>query len=240
MLHKTRGIFLQKIKYGETGLIIKIYTHQFGLLSFMVRGAGGKKVKQKYQALQHLALLDIEMRYKEKSNLQTIKEWNYHMPYHTIPFDVKKSTIAQFLNEIIQKSIKEEESNEALFHFIWNTLLFLDNTKESAKNFHLMFLMQFSKYLGFYPQGTYSKETPFFDYIEGKFVSVSPLHSHFIDHKAAFNLSLLKEHNFDAVKVLQLPRIERSTLLHDLMSYYKLHVPGFSKITSLPILQMIF
>ncbi len=240
MLHKTKGIFLQKIKYSETGLIVKIYTLRFGLLSFMVKGVRGKKVKQKYQALQHLALLDIEMYYKDKANLQTFKEWSFDMPYHHIPFDIKKSTIAQFLNEVIQKSIKEEEGNPELFHFIWNALLFLDHMEESAKNFHLVFLMEFSKHLGFYPQGEHLTSTPFFDFTEGRFISMLPLHQYAIEQQQALHLSLLKNTSFETLNTLQLLRSERKALLNNLITYYKLHIPGFSNLTSLPILQMIF
>ena len=153
MLHSTRGIFLHKINYSESSLIVKIYTEKFGLQSYMLKGAKRKKKQNTVNILQHLALLDMEVYHRPKSNLQKIKEYKLHKPFQSIPYRIQKSTLALFINELIMKTIGGEEAAPELFGFLYDEIDLLDRTDGSVADFHLNFMAKYSSLLGFSPSG---------------------------------------------------------------------------------------
>ncbi|MCD4664768.1 MAG: DNA repair protein RecO [Bacteroidales bacterium] len=169
MLHKTRGIVLNKVKYSETSLIVKIYTELFGLQSYLIRGIRNKKSKIKPSLLQHLALIELIVYHKEKKSIQHIKEIKSAYQFKSVPFDIRKSSIIIFLNEILYKVIKEEESNKSLFEFLFNTIQILDINEKGVSDFHLIFLVQLTKFLGFFPKNNFSKTRDNFNLEDGEF-----------------------------------------------------------------------
>ncbi len=239
MLHKTRGIFLQKINYSETSLIVKVYTEKFGVQSFLLKGARRKKSPLPANILQHLALLELEMYYKENANLQKIKELSLARQFKEIPYNIRKSTIAMFVNELLQKSIREQESNPPLFGFLEQSIVFLDETSEKVVNFHLLFLLKLSRFLGFYPHNNYSEKNIFFDMMEGAYYP-SLNHAYMMDEEQSRNLSFLLECSFEKMNEFHLPHQRHSEMLGKLIDFYSLHLPGFSKIKSLSVLREVF
>lgn len=239
MLHKTRGIFLQKINYSETSLIAKVYTEAFGLQSYLVKGARSKKSRFKANMLQHLALLDMEVYHRDNANLQKVKELSILEPFKELPYQVKKGTIALFINELLIKALKEEGSAPGLFNFLYNALIYLDQTQERIKSFHLIFMIRLSSYLGFNPQGDFSMKTPFFDLMEGVFVAHQPAHTYFLEKEIAEKLSLIKKLDVEESPVQQLSSAEQRILLLKLIDFYKLHLPGMSDLKSVAVLQSV-
>jgi DNA repair protein RecO (recombination protein O) len=171
MLHKTKGIVLHTIKYSETSVVAKIYTEKLGLVSYIIKGVRTAKSKSKAAMLQPLTLLEMEVSHRENKQLQYVKEFRRAYVYHSIPFDTLKSTLALFLLEVISKSIREQEQNNEMFDFIYESLCALDNSEKLNPDFHLLFLVQFTRYLGFVPHGNFSAENPFFEMTEGVFIS---------------------------------------------------------------------
>ena len=150
MLHKTRGIVFRFTKYGDTSIIVNIFTELFGLQSFIVNGVRSASSRGNKIALyQPLTLLDLVIYHRENANINRIKEVKCVHPYHTIPVDVRKSTIAMFIGEVVNKSVKEQAHSGDIFDFLFNSLVALDMVEEGVENFHLVFLLQLSRYLGF-------------------------------------------------------------------------------------------
>ncbi|MBN4062088.1 DNA repair protein RecO [Bacteroidales bacterium AH-315-I05] len=239
MIHKTKGIVLHKIKYSESSVIAKIYTEQFGLQSYIIQGAAKKKAPVKNTLLQPLSLLDMVAYRKETAGLQRIKEMRLDSQFSTIPFDVNKSSVVLFLADMLYKTIKEEESNPAMFQFIENTIKKLDEKQTNATNFHLLFLVKLSKYLGFYPQGTYSITTCFFDLEEGVFCPHQPFHNNFLSNDLAKTLSQLLGTNFDNIDTLKISREQRKTILVKLIDFYRYHLANFGEVKSHEVLEEV-
>ncbi|MCF8230707.1 MAG: DNA repair protein RecO [Bacteroidales bacterium] len=239
MLHKTKGIFFQKINYSESSLIVRIYTRKFGLQSYLLKGARKKRSRMQSNVLQHLVLLDMEVYHRENANLQKIKEFGISRHFVEIPYSIRKSAIAMFLNEVLIKSIKEEEANTSLFEFLENALVFLDNTQEKVTNFHLIFLLQLTRFLGFYPHNNFSRQTPYFDMSEGRFIS-SMRHPQVMDESKSLWLSRLMKGSLENMDQLQLPHEQHTGLMKKILDYYTLHLPGFSKVKSMEVLQAVF
>ena len=236
MLVKTKAIVISSLKYQEKSLIVKCFTQSDGLKSYFVQSAfSSKKTTQKIAYFQPLTILEIEASHKNKGTLEHFKEIKLATAYQTINIDIVKSTIVIFLSEVLHHSIQEEEKNEHLFTLLETALLWLDTHEETA-NFHLILLLEITKFLGFYPDNS-ETDFPFFEMNEGQF---SPLHG----------ISCLSEHETHLFKKLMnlkfdsdqkvFAGIERQILLKILLDYYSIHLDGFKKPKSLDVLKEVF
>jgi len=239
MLHKTEGIILHSIKYAESSLIVKVYTSIFGLQSYMLSGAKGKKSKYKSALLQPLSLVDLIVSNSNKGGLQRVTEINLLKPYMDIPYHLVKRSIAIFLNEILYKVLKEEHADISMFEFIKNALLVLDLRQDSCSNFHIYFMIQLSPYLGFSPQGSLEGNTNFFDLKEGCFISTIPTHRHYLNLNNTLLFHQFLVATFENFQSIPLNRMQRRELLQALILYYQLHIDAFGEIKSLSILEEI-
>jgi DNA repair protein RecO (recombination protein O) len=233
---KTKAIVISSIKFQEKSLIVKCFTQSDGLKSYFVRDAfSGRKSNQKIAYFQPLTILEIEAVHKNKGTLENFKEIKISIPFESIHSDIYKSTIVMFVSEILHHSIREEEKNESLFSFLETALLWLDHHDEIA-NFHLILLLEITKYLGFYPD-TSDLEMPFFEMIEGVF---SPFHaiSSLTEHETNLFRKLISLKFDNNQKVFHV--IERQIVLKMLIDYYSFHLDGFKKPKSLAVLKEVF
>lgn len=240
MIHKVRGIVFHAIRYGDSSLITRVYTDKLGLQSYLVRGARKPRAKLRVSLFQPLNILEMEVYHREKSSLQNIREARPARIFESIPFDIRKSSIAMFLGDVMTKSIREEEANPDLFLFLDHMITRLDQLGSGVADFHLYFLVHLSKHLGFSPQGDYSPEAPFFDMEEGEFCDKQPGHSNFMAHPASEHLSRLVHQSPSEAVRLKIAREDRNRLLEYIIRYYQLHYPGLQNIQSHLVLREIF
>ncbi len=239
MLYKTRGIVFHQIKYSETSIITKIYTELFGLQTYIVKGVRKKRAKIKINIFQHLSLVDMVVYHKEKRGIQYLKEIKSCYQFTSIPFDIKKSSIILFINEILYKSIREQEANKELFDFIFNSVKILDMTKGKFSDFHLFFMMQLTKYLGFYPINNYSDEYSIFNLKQGIFQKTLT-DSYYISKEISQEFSELLKNSFNNLQYLSTFLNCRKELLEQLIKYYQFHIPEFKYTKSNRVLETVF
>lgn len=149
---QTKGLVLHKTKFGDNGLIVKIFTEKYGTLSFFVKNSFSKKSKFPNALFTPLTFLEIHFQYKNNAQLFYFKEVTTYYNYHTIPFDVAKSSIFIFYNELIYKLLFDANSDEVLFNFIEEKLIALDKIDKLRPDIHLLFMFELSKILGFAPE----------------------------------------------------------------------------------------
>jgi DNA repair protein RecO (recombination protein O) len=236
MLVKTKAIVISSLKFQEKSLIVKCFTQSDGLKSYFVPSAySGKKSNQKIAYFQPLTILEIEANHKNKGTLEHFKEIKLATAYQTINTDIVKSTIVIFLSEMLHHSIQEEEKNEDLFTFLETALIWLD-THEETSNFHLILLLEITKFLGFYPDIS-EIEWNFFEMTEGVFAPFQGI-SCLSEHET-FLFKKLINLKFDSDQKV-FAGIERQILLKILLDYYSIHLDGFKKPKSLDVLKEVF
>lgn len=236
MLVKTKAIVISSLKFQEKSLIVKCFTLSDGLKSYFVRDAfSSRKSNQKIAYFQPFSILEIEAIHKNKGTLENFKEIKLATPFQTIHNTITKSTIVLFLSEMMHYSIHEEEENEALFTYLETALLWLDAHDDMA-NFHLIFLLEATKYLGFYPDIT-DIDLPYFEMTEGVFSPFNAISSLSVHETSLFKklLSLKFESDLKTFHV-----IERQLLLKIIIDYYSFHLEGFRKPKSLEVLKEVF
>lgn len=236
MLQATRGIVLKTVRYSESSIIAKIYTEHFGLRSYIVKGISGKSKSKKKALFQGLSLLNLVVYEKPGGNLHNIREMEHAHVFTTIPFDIRKTSIAMFINEVLYKSLLEETENGEMFQFLFSTLVSLDQSDHVLAEFHIRFLLNFSRYLGFMPQNNYSENNCFFDLQEGIFVSNEPLHNNYLKEHTSyiFSTALSKK-----AQPFCKSSAERNELLEKIILYYSLHLPTFGDLKSFDVLKQV-
>lgn len=238
MLIKTNAIVLSKFKYRDNDLIVKCYTSQRGVVSYLVRGVlknskGG--IKTAY--FQPLSQLQIEEDFKATQTLQFIKEVKLKMVYKTLHSNIPKGSIVMFLSEVLSSVLKEEEHNVALYEYLETSLNWLDDETDFV-NFHLLFLLKLTKHLGFFPDVS-TMANPYFNLHTGAF-ELKPQNLYTVSGE---NLSILKQLlgiNFDALKAVKLCSKQRQSFLTMLLFYFELHLGDFKKPKSLAVFNQVF
>ena len=238
MLVHTKAIVISALKYGEADLIVKAYTLSDGLCTYMLKGVlKSKKGKFKASMFQSLTQLDIVANHRGNGKLEYLKEAKVTGNYQSLHTHPVKQAMTMFLAEMLKNTIHEEESNEPLFNYLQHSFQYLDVVSKFA-NFHLVFLLNLTRYLGFQPE-MQNKDLPYFNMIEGVFQDFSS-NDYCIEGK---NVDLLKDFlgiDFDALQDIKLNKTSRNDFLNMLLLYYELHIEGFRKPKSLGVLNEIF
>ena len=238
MLSKNKSIVLSKTKYRDYDLIVKCYTLERGIVSYILRGVlKSKKSQTKTVYFQALSQLQLEENYKTNQSLHTIREVKSNYIYKSLHTNIYKSAIVLFLAEILSSTLKEEEKNEELFVYLETALQYLDNEEKYA-NFHLLFLLKLTKYLGFHPE-VKNSHLPYFNLHSGVFeASTTSIYS--ISNKSLTLLKQLLGINFDALNTIRISAKQRQEFLNMLLHYFELHLDGFKKPKSLQVFNDVF
>ena len=238
MVIKTKSIVLHSVKYTDNSIIVSLFTQQFGKISCLISGIHSKNSRFKNVLFQPLTMLEVELSYKQNKNIQTIKDIGIEKPFASIHENLYKQTIVLFINEILNKTIKEGEINDALFNFIHFSLQLLDTINLGIANFHLVFVGNLTKHLGFFPQNTYSSTTPFFNIKTANFQSLKDAHCLELSPSKLF--TEIMECDFTQLEKIELNRQQRVELLSGMIDFYMLHLPGLKELKSLDVLQEVF
>lgn len=238
MLITTNAIVLSKIRYRDNDLIVKCYTQEKGVVSFLLRGVlKSKKSNSKIAYFQLLSQLQLEFTYKNNRSLHSIKDTKLNHIYTSLHTNVLKSSIVMFLSEVLSSTLQEEEQNQTLYSYLEHTLLWLDSQSEYA-NFHLLFLLKLTKYLGFYPDIS-QIEPPFFNLYEGRF-EVKASNKYAISGENLILLKTLLGTTFDDLTSIKINAKQRQSFLNMILLYFELHLGSFKTPKSLQVFNQVF
>lgn len=239
MIVKTKGIVLHTIKYGESGIICKIFTEENGLLSFIINGVRSSKGKEKAGLYQPMQLMEIVYQYQENKNLLYLKESRAAVTYQQIPFKFERAGYGLFILEVLNKTIKEErEPNYDKFNMIWDCLVYLDQAAKIHPSFHLSFMMKYITFMGY--ELDVEEEKVFFDLQSGHSTNEQPAHIFYItgDEKKAW--AFLKNEAYSKEPDILLNRERRLAILRHLEYFYQYHISNFTALNSPEVLSELY
>lgn len=243
-IHKTKGIVLKCVKYGDTSLIASIYTELFGVQSYIIKGARktNKKGNNNNNYFLPSSILDLQVYHNDLKHLQFIKEFQWSSLYSSIHFDVIKNAAAMFIVELLHHSIKQPETNPDLFYFIETYLLLLDTTNDNTivANIPLHFALKLADELGFGIQGSYNETTAVLDLQQGFYINETPIHPYFIENKLAEITSqiILVNHIAD-ISSIKLNQQTRRLLIDFYIQFFALHITNFTTMKSVEVLREV-
>ena len=237
MLTKTQAIVLHAFKYGEARMIVDTFTRSHGRLSFVVQLPKTSHGKLKKQLFQPLTLLTIETDVRPRLQLQKLHSAAIMKPLSSLQTHPSKLSIVLFLAEFLYQALRGEQQNEPLFDYVVNSLQWLDGEEQHVANFHLVFLMRMTRFLGFFPNLDDYSEGCYFDLRTSTFCMQPPVHRDILLPSEAEKVQLMMRMDYATMHLFKLSHHDRNRLLDIALGYYRIHLPAFSELKSLAVLQ---
>ena len=237
---KSRAIVLHTLKYSDEALIADLLTPENGLVSMMIRMSRSKRAAVRHTLFQPLAVLDVEWKPRPKATFQRPTGAQCALPFSSLPYDPHKSAIALFLAEFLHHAVRNEPDARSVFPFVMRSIEWLDTSSRHFANFHLVFLLRLTRFLGFMPNVEDYAEGCYFDLRSSTFTSERPLHTDILEPTDAALMPKLMRMTYGTMRVFRFSGAERSRLLEQLNLYYKLHLPNFPDLKSLAVLKQLF
>ncbi|MEL6391873.1 MAG: DNA repair protein RecO [Bacteroidota bacterium] len=240
MLISTTAIIFKSFPYRDTSLILDMYTRSHGMRKYLINGVRKAKARTPANLLQLMNLVDIVAYEREDREINRLKEVRLAKPYQNIPFDLKRGTLGLFMLEMTRRSVREAETNEGLFDYIFEGFRFLDDFSGPIANLHIHYLLGLTAYLGFLPMGKWSERSSFLDLRSCEFCAHPPNHPYYLTEElSAAMYSLMVCHQSD-IASLNVDRATRNQLLDAVLLMYRHQMDSFGEINSLNVLREIF
>lgn len=237
MNDKTQGFVLQSIRYGDTSLIVKVFTLDNGLQSFMVKGVRGKNPNNRAAFFQPMTFLRFVQNSRlSRSRIGYIKDIELVFSCRSVAASVNKSAILIYLSDLLSHTLTQQERNESLYHFVFQSVEWLDLVEAGYANFPLFFTLELSRFLGFYPLANY-REHAFFDMMEGQYVLCLPSHPYCFDEENSWLLSRIQNLGIDEIGSVPMSGVQRNGLLDGILTFMRLHAPMLKGLQSHEILR---
>ena len=240
MLVKTEAIVLHSLKYGETRLIVDLFTKEVGRLSCIIPLPKTPKSRLKKQYFQPMTLLEVEVDLRQRLQLQKLKDARLLSAYASIPFSPEKLALSLFIAEFLYHALRSEQHNDPLFAYLVDAMQWLDIADKGYANFHLTYLMRMSRFLGFYPNLDDYVDGCVFDLRTATFSLQVPTHRDFLDSHDSQLIHTLMRMDFPTMHLFQLSHHDRNRITEVLLHYYRLHIPQFPELKSLGVLQELW
>ena len=238
MASVTEAIILNSIKYSETSVIMKCYSQNYGILSFIIKGVRSRKrTKFSLGSIEPLSIVEIEFNKLKKGELSHLNNIKSVVVYDDLRFNIIKSNIALFLAEFLSTVLQFQEENTSLYHYIKDSLVSLDKISK-YENFHISFLINLLKFLGIRPELN-NENCKFFDIENGIFKTISDSR-YCVGGELVIEFKKLLGINFDQYFKILKTTNQRRNMTNFLMNYYKYHISGFKRPNSLEILNGLF
>ncbi len=238
--YKAKGIVLNTLKYGDTSLVAHLLTDVGGRQSYMVQGVRSTRGHgSKFALLQPMFTVEFEGMSSPRMQMHRFKEVQSAMVMQRIPFDVRRSTIALFMAEVLYRLLRESEPQGELFRFVWGSIEALDSIDDGVANFHLWFLVNLSRLLGFCPGNEYG-QNDWFDIAEGLYTPQRPASDMRMSQDDARTMHDFMECDVRDIAEIGLNRTQRVAFLNAMLLYYGYHLDTIHAVQSVKILQEVF
>ena len=237
---KSRAIVLRTVKYGDSQWIVDLLTEEAGRMSCICTIPHSGRGKIKKQFFQPLHLLDLVVTCRSTASLQRLADVRLQVPLVSIPVEPSKLAIALFVAEFLCYATRGERQNSALYDYVSNSILWLDGASQGYSNFHLVFMMRLSRFLGFWPNLDNYAEGKGFDLREGMFVDSVPLHKDYVEADEAARIVPLMRMNYATMHLYRMNRKDRNRCVEWLLHFYRLHIPDFPELRSWLVLRELY
>lgn len=240
MLTKTTAIVLRAFRIGENKLVVDFLTQAGGRVACVAVLSRSSRGSLRKQLFQPMMILDIEYDERRNAQLQKLKHARIEVPYATLNTDPLKLSITLFVAEFLYYATRGEQHNPALFTYTVGSMVWLDGCKVPFANFHLVFMMRLTMFVGFFPNTDNYIKGCCFDLRQACFSSNIPMHTDHIDGEDARRVLTLMRMSYDNMRFFRMSRHDRNRIADIILKFYSLHVPDFPELRSLQVLQELW
>ena len=250
-MERLRGVVLRTVKYGDGGYIVDMYTNVRGRMSFVMKRSGSGRARRPSRFvpshLLALSMLEFDCDIHGQVRLPQPCGVRLYNVYGSIQSNPVKSVVAMFISEFLVNALREESPNPLLYEYLEDSLRWLDGCTQGYANFHLVFLMRMTRFLGIYPGLDKRNEARigdgggyFYDLMNSEYNAVLPKHPHYLHPDEARVIPYLLYMNYDNMHLYRFSRGQRYRCLEVINDYYRLHLPGFGELKSLDVFKELF
>lgn len=238
-MFSVNAIVLRSFMFGDSKMMVDVFSREEGRLSCVLR-TGSRAGKSRRQMFQPLSILELSLERKSPGALAVVKDAHIGKVFSSIPFHPYKLSMSMFLAEFLCGVLKSEQNPSLLFDYVCESVLWLDGVGRGFSNFHLVFLMRLTRFVGFYPNVEGYREGCCFDMLNGCFVDAAPSVRGFLNASEARVLCVLMRMDYGNMRFFRMSRAERNRCLDLVLYYYRIHLPGVGDLRSLPVLRELF
>lgn len=240
MYHKTQAIVLNTVDYNDKYMLTTVYTDMFGRVTYMVPKSRSKTAKVRKSLFSPLAILEMETEHQSSRDIQRIREAHTLHPLYSISGNMVKSSVALFLSEFLSRILRDTDEFPIIFRYLNDSIQILEESQRGLANYHIVFILKLSRFLGFYPNLDNYQESYYFDMLNGTFVDRQPLHRHYVNKTDSKALAILARINYENMCFFQFSRQERINIINRMLEYYRIHLHDFQNLKSLDVLHELF
>ena len=239
-MFNVNAIVLRAFSFSDTKMMIDVLSREEGRLSCVLRTGKSKSTRSRRQIFQPLSILELTLDRNNDRQLATVKDAHIGTAFSTIPFDLYKLSISMFLAEFLHNTTKGEQDSPLLYDYIAESLQLLDGMESGFSNFHLVFMMRLTRFIGFYPNlDDYTKDCCF-DLSNGCFIPPTIPRKGILNAADTKKMQLLMRMNYQTMHLFAMSHAERNRCLDTILEFYSMHVPDFKEPKSLEVLRELF
>ncbi len=236
MILSTKGIVLHCMDYSETSVIVRIYTEQLGLQSYIAKGVRKKGARMKRNLFTPLSIIRLVANHKEGEGLRILRDASCEYQLNGIASEMAKTAVSIYLSELLTRSITAQMADPNLFEYMEDAILNLDRANDSVAGFPLAFTIGLTQFLGFAPHNNFSASNSFFDMAGGNFCAFPPDHPYYFASPLSDSLAEVLNALNAGVRIIKTDYTTRSLLLSRMLEYFRIHIPTFGEIKSVQVL----
>lgn len=147
-IKKTEAVVLSKLNYGDSSLIVTLFTKEQGKISAIVKGARSPKSKTSLK-IDPLNYIELVYYNKESRDLQIISSADLIEYYPAIKSDLDRLKYAQSVLELVKFLTVEHEQHVRLFNGITRIFELLETSNQSPGLVFARFFMFFLEEIGY-------------------------------------------------------------------------------------------
>lgn len=230
-----KAVVLTATRYSDDSYMANLFTDEVGYVTVSVKT--GKRSRVRTSHLQPLSVLELLLVGKPSQKVMRVEECAATGGFSGLADSPVKMLMAQFLAEFLNHALRSCNADVRLFGFLLESLAAYSSAMRGVADFHLVFLVKLTHYLGFFPNLEGFGERVCFDLVDGQFVAFPPLHGHYLPPDKTVAFARLLRADYDTVYLYNLKRVERNEILDYIIAYYRLHSPDFGELRSLDVLR---
>lgn len=237
---KTPALVLSTVNYGDRQLIVDLLTRQAGRQSFIVRLSQSPHGRVHRRLFQPLTLLDADFTLRPNRTLQRFSEVRMARPWTSLTANPYKMPLVFFVAEFLRHATRDEQDVSTLFDYVVDSVEWLDMASEGYANFHLVFMIRLSMFLGFFPNLESYEPGACFDLRSGCFSTTVPPHPDYIQADEAEAMVGLMRLSFTTMRLFRMSREQRNRCVDVILDFYRLHIPAFPELKTLGVVRELF
>lgn len=237
---RSHGIILHSLHYGDRKVILDVFTEAAGCVSFITASKTSSQRGIRPSTWQPLALVEVVWEPHPKSSLQKPQELTLWQPWRDLSFRPLKSAVSLFLSDFLFHALRSEQQNALLFDFVVASLRWFDQAESRYSNFHIVFLLHLSRFLGFMPNVDDWQPRSYFDLQAASFVAILPHHPYYLEPDEAALVCKFFRMDYRSMRAVALNGRARRRTLDLIVLFYRLHLPEFPELKSLEVLSEVF